>query len=245
MLQFKIFGKNVIQGVSDSSFGSINPKLNKSLSEKRAIRFLKSLGYQKIFAKNLVWKQGFNSEVHICNLKDSGKIIKKAESLISNLPGQILVTLVADCLPILFYEKKNQVVAAVHGARRCLIEGIIEKTIKKMISNFNCQPKNILVGIGPHIRKCCYYLLPKTYQNLKKTKFKKYFEKKEGKTYFDLTKLALDKLKKAGILKKNIEDCQICSFCNFEEYFSARKEKEKPGIYKEKNSRFGAFIGCK
>jgi len=236
-MQFEIFrNKNLIQGISDSSFGSIN--------QKRAVKFLKSLGYKNISSKKIVWaEQVFSSKVHVCKVQDSGKIIRNVDGLISNLPGQILATVSADCVPILLYDPENKVVAALHGGRKCLTKGIIGEAISKMVSKFNSEPNEILVGVGPHIRKCHYWLKEKTYQNLKTTIFKKYFLKRKNKIYFDLTKLTFDQLLENGIKKSNIEDCKICTFCQFRKYFSAKKREEFPGIYQEKSPRIGSFIG--
>ena len=236
-MQFKIFkNKNLIQGVSDTSFGSVN--------EKRAIKFLKFLNYKNINSKHLVWaEQVFGSNVHICKKEDSGKTIKNVDGLISNIRGQILVIISADCVPILLYDPKQKVIAALHGGRRCLTKGIIGNAIKKMVVGFKINPKDILVGIGPHIRICHYWLKGETYQELKTSVFEKYFLKRKDKIYFDLTKLTLEELLKAGIREKNIEDCKVCTFCSYKRYFSARKEEESPKIYQEKHSRFASFIG--
>ena len=61
-MQFRIFKReNIIQGISDVSFGSM-----KSIEkDKRAVKFLKSLEY-KTNIKNLVWaEQVFGSKVHV------------------------------------------------------------------------------------------------------------------------------------------------------------------------------------
>jgi len=215
-MQFRIFeNQNIVQGISDVSFGSMAGKKG----DKRAIKFLKSLGYNTNI-KNLIWaEQIFGSKIHICKAKDSGKIMKGVDGLISNIKGQILAIVTADCLPILLFDPKNEVVTALHGSRKSLLKGIVKKAIKKMTSHFNCWPKEILVGIGPHIRKCHYYL--------------------------DLTRIAIDDLLKAGIKRKNIEDCKICTFCSSEKYFSHRKKEESPDFYKEKYLRFASFIGLK
>lgn len=236
-MQFEIFKNyNLIEGIPDASFGSIN--------NKKAIEFLKSISYPKIGSKNLIWaQQVFSSNVRICKVKDSGKIVKGVDGLISNIPGQILAIITADCVPILLFDFKKRVVGALHGGRKCLIKGIIKEAVRKMKVNFNGDPRDFLVGIGPHIRKCHYWLKERTYQNLKNTSFKKYFLKKEDKIYFDLTKLTFDELLESGIKKRNIEDCKICTYYQYQKYFSARKEEEFPGIYREKDSRFASFIG--
>jgi len=251
-MQFKIFKKyNLIQGISDTSFGSIDPtpadpKLSKKESEKRAIKFLKSLNYKNINSQNLIFaEQIFSSNVRVCKVKDSGKIIKGVDGFISNIPGQTLVIITADCVPILLFDSKNRAIGVLHGGRKCLIKGIIKNAISKMILNFKSKPEDILVGIAPHIRVCHYWLRERTYRNLKKTSLKRYFLKKKSKIYFDLTKLTFDALQKEGIPKENIKDCRICTFCTYKKYFSARKEEEFPRIYPEKNPRFASFIGLK
>jgi len=236
-MQFEIFkNKNLIQGISDTSFGSMLK------NNKKAIKFLKSLGYLKIGSKNLIWaEQVFSANLHLCQVKDSGKVIKGVDGLISNIPGQVLAITSADCVPILLYEPCQKIVAALHGGRECLVKGIIKTAISKMVLNFNSDPNKILVGIGPHIRKCHYWLREKTYQKLRNTFFKKYFVKRGKRTYFDLTKLTFDQLQREGILKKNIEDCKICTFCSYQKYFSARRKEEFPGIYPEKKLNFPSF----
>jgi len=239
-MQFKIFkNRNIVQGISESKFGSMVGKRG----DKNAIKFLKSLDC-KTNIKNLIWtEQVFGSMINICKDADSGRTIKGADGLISDIPGQILAIVSADCVPILLFDQKNKAVAALHGSRSSLIKGIVRRTISKMVLSFHSQPEEILVAIGPHIRKCHYWLEKQTYQNLKNTKFKKYFISKNKKIYFDLTKLAFDELLDSGIKRKNIEDCQVCTFYHFKKYFSARKEKENLKIYSERNPRFASFIG--
>ena len=241
-MQFKIFkGKNIIQGISESKFGSMAGKRG----DKNAIRFLSVLGY-KTNIENLIWaKQVFGSKVHICKETDSGKIIKDVDGLISNISGQVLAIVSADCVPILLFDPKNKAIAALHGSRNSLVKGIVKKAVSKMVLNFSSRPKEILVAIAPHIRKRHYWLKEKTYRELKNTYFKKYFLRKKGKIYFDLTQLAVNELLKIGIRNKNIEDCKICTFCQHRKYFSARKKEVNPRIYEGKNSRFGSFISLK
>mgnify|MGYP001588898089 FL=1 len=214
MLKFRVFkGKNIIQGVSDASFGSIaGTKKN-----QRAVKFLKYLEH-KVSNRDFVWaEQVFGAKVHICKIEDSGTTINGADGLISNIRNQVLAVVSADCLPILLYDPKIEVVAALHGSRKSLLKGIIKNAVSKLVSNFNVNPSYILVGIGPHIRKCHYFI--------------------------DLTKKAIDDLLESGIKRKNIEDSKICTYCSAPEYFSHRKRVDNPGFYKEKRGRFASFIG--
>jgi len=232
---------NIIHGFSETSFGSMVSKKR----DNAVVKFLESVSH-KVAVRDIVWaQQVFGSKVHTCKITDFGKIIKGVDGLISDIPGQILAVIAADCMPILIFDPVNNVVAALHGSRKSLISGIVPKALAKMVSRFNSKPRDILVGIGPHIRKCHYWLKPKTHRRLQSTSFKKYFVNKKGKTYFDLKKLALRDFLTSGIQKKNIQDCGICTFCDHRRYFSARKEEKRPYIYKTKHPRFAGFIGLK
>ncbi|HHE67597.1 MAG TPA: threonylcarbamoyl-AMP synthase, partial [Candidatus Parcubacteria bacterium] len=237
-MRFRIFkGYNLLQGVSDSSFGSI--------SKKRAVSFLKSLDWQGK-KEDIVWaEQVFGSSVHLCRPSDSGKTIKNVDALVSENPGQVLAVVSADCLSLFLFDPKSKAIGLIHGSRRSLTRGIISKTLKEMEKSFLSDPKDILAAFAPHIRVCHYWLKQKTYKRLKNTRFKKYFVAKKGKVYFDLTRLALDELLRAGLKKENIEDCGICTFCRFKKFYSARKKEQNPLVYKERRPRFAAFFALK
>ncbi len=213
-MQSRIFkSKNLIQGVSDVSSGSMTGKRG----DKRAVKFLNPFGY-KVKIKNLIWaEQIFGAKVHVCKAIDSGKTIKGADGLISNIQNQVLAIVSADCVPILFFDPKNRVVAALHGSRKSLLKGIVKNAVSTMVSKFNSRPADILTGIGPHIRKCHYFM--------------------------DLTKKTIGALLKSGVKRKNIEDSKVCTYCSAKKYFSHRKRVDNPGFYKEKRSRFASFIG--
>jgi len=236
MIQFKTFQKdNLIQGISDSRFGSMKKK-------KRILKFLLSLTKRKISLKNLICaEQVFGKKVHFCHLADSGQTIKKVDGLLTNLPGQILAIISADCAPIFLFDSKKQIVGVLHGSRASLIKGIIEEAIKKMKSKFNSPVTDLWVGIGPHIRKCHYELSP----SLIPVAFRKYLIQSANKTYFDLTALIFDKLKKIGIPKNHIEDCQLCTFCQYQKYFSNRQQQLNPQVYSEKKARFVSVFGLR
>jgi len=259
-MTFKIFNHyKIINGVTDSSLGAVNPFTNFD-SEKRIVRFLKNLGFRGVSRKDLIFAdQIHGSSVHLCQKGDSGVIQLGVDALISNHKGQILVIKTADCVPILIYDPIKKVVAAIHTGRKSLTAGIIKKTILKMEKNYGTKPELLLVAIGPHIRICHYWLKPKSLENLQDTKWSKYFisskarkkipERRRGvlikkeKIYFDMTKAAIDELKIAGVLGKNIEDCGVCTYCQYQKYYSARKKEENPKIYSEKLPCFASIIG--
>lgn len=71
----------------------------------------------------------------------------KADALIAR-NGQAVSVRVADCLPLLFADRKTGVVAAVHCGWRSVASGIIEV----VASQLSGHPRNWVAAIGPHIR---------------------------------------------------------------------------------------------
>lgn len=188
--------KNVIHGVLERKDGSVNP-LSNPKTEENVLKALKEVGYEGAAVSNLVFaEQVHGTEVHFCG--DTGGYIKlNADGLITEIPGQILVVKTADCVPILIYDPVQNRVAAVHAGRKGLLKGIIKNALTVLES----RGKDLIIGLGPHIRKCCYY--------------------------FDLTQVVFDQLAMAGVKKENIEDCGVCTFCSANDFFSARKKESQ------------------
>ncbi len=248
MIFFKKFKKqpNLVHAIMERKDGSVNPYSNPA-SEKNVLAAVEKLGFSDFKIDNLIYAEQLHG-ANVYNLPaEVGGIIKlNVDGLISSNRRQILIIKTADCVPILIFDPKKQVVVALHGGRKSLIAGIIPKALLMMNEKFNSSEKDILVGIGPHIRDCCYWLKEDTLKELKNTKWFKYFIKRSGKVYFNLTQIVLDQLKESGILENNIEDCGICTFCQAEKFFSARKKEEEPEIYQKEGERFpcfGTFIG--
>lgn len=236
--------KNIVHGVLERKDGSVNPFSNVNSGEN-VLRVVKSLGYEQAAIENLIFaEQVHSNSVHYCPPDIGGCIKLNADGLASASPGQILVIKTADCLPILIYDPEKNQVAAIHAGRGGLIKGIIQSAIIALNSN----NKSLVVGVGPHIKKCCYYLREKDEKYVKDPKWQKYAEEREGRYYFDLAQIAFEQLQNLGVEKVNIEDAGICTFCEAERFFSARKRDSQPNFYaKEKESFpcFGSFIGLR
>ena len=67
----------------------------------------------------------------------------KADAIITNQKKFPIAVLTADCVPILFYDKKKMI-AAIHAGWKGAFKGIISKVIKFMIKK-GSKTKNILL----------------------------------------------------------------------------------------------------
>jgi len=81
---------------------------------------------------------------------------QNTDALITDQPNIALALNFADCVPILFYDSVQKVIAAAHAGWRGTVAKIGPKTVRKMVGEFSCKPENITAVIGPAIGKCCF-----------------------------------------------------------------------------------------
>lgn len=193
-----------------------------------------------------------SDQVHKCNIKivnenDKGKGIvkerdfKEIDGLITNSRNIVLSTVYADCVPIFYLDVVKKVIALAHAGWRGTVNKIAAKVIDEMVINFQCNPKDIFIGIGPSIGSCCYEVDENVIM-----KFKMNFsnsndfikEISQNKWSLDLWHANYSVLLEKGVLKKNITCSSLCTSCNVNTFFSYRKENGNTG-------RMGAFIMLK
>jgi YfiH family protein len=149
--------------------------------------------------------------------------IENCDGIITNQPNIPLMVMVADCIPVLLYDKNKKVIGAVHAGRNGTFLEIVKKAVSIMIENFNSSPKDIEVSLGPSIRSCCYEVGQDLADIEKKSFGQKYVIKRGDSFYLDLQSLNHDQLTSIGILKENIDISQTCTCCD-KNYFSYRRD---------------------
>ena len=165
--------------------------------------------------------------------------IETTDAMVTDVPGICLVILVADCVPMLFFDPVKKVIGVAHAGWKGTLQSIALHTVGAMENGFGSSPHNIIVGMGPSIGPCCYEVGPEVISHVKSafSPSKEYLvkESKDGKGYLDLWRANLDQLLRAGIQRKNIEMAMKCTCHNPDLFFSYRHQKGGTG-------RFGAGI---
>ncbi len=183
-------------------------------------------------------------QTHTVNLKtvteaDAGKGITRErdyeniDGLVTNVPGIVLVTQYADCVPLLFLDPVKKVIAASHAGWRGTVGKIGKLTTEKMAREFGCNPKDILVGIAPSIKQCCFEVDEPVYEEFKNLDCVNIndicIEKAGGKYNIDLQKTNALILESAGIPKENITITDLCTKCLCADFHSHRGAAGKRG----------------
>jgi YfiH family protein len=235
-------------GYSNSPYNSLNLALHvrddpdKVLKNRR--RLAKAIGIP--LDQFTIAKQVHSGNVKVISDKlrgsgstDEENAIENADAMVTDVPGICLIILVADCVPMLFFDPARNVIAAAHAGWRGTLQSIALHTLRAMEKHFGCSPQDVLVGMGPSIGPCCYEVGPEVIAQVKAvfSSYKHYIrqESKDGKGYLDLQSANRDQLVQAGIRRENIETANQCTCHNAHIFFSYRHQHGETG-------RFGAGI---
>ena len=160
------------------------------------------------------------SQTHSTNIE----VVKNKKLVYNNVDGifacnknYALQVKTADCLPIFFIHKHNNIFGVIHAGWKGLKNGIISKSTNLLKSHIN-DLNEITAFIGPSISQKNYEV---------KNEFIDYFgnrfiDKVEDKFFCNLKGVASSKLQKLGV--KNVIDCNQCTYEN-ENYHSYRRNK--------------------
>ncbi len=155
------------------------------------------------------------------------------DGLITNKSGVALVTQYADCTPLVFYDPEKRVIATAHAGWRGTVKLIGKCTVEKMVTEYGCNPEDIIAGIGPCIGKCCYEVDEPVAEELKKIDFLRLdnilFPKGNDKYMLDLAEANRQIMINSGINASNIDISDICTCCNSGDLHSHRATGGKRG----------------
>ena len=147
---------------------------------------------------------------------------KEADGLITNLRNTPLLIFTADCVPVVFYDKKQGVVALAHAGWRGTYGNIAEEMVNIMIGKYNCKVEDIKAIIGPSISVDNYEVSYDLIEKFSALEVQDYYKEVDGKYYLDLWKLNKELLKKCGILEDNIKIIDFCTVRDNDKFFSYR-----------------------
>ena len=78
-----------------------------------------------------------------------------ADALVTTTPGLLLGMLTADCVPVLFADRKAGVIGAAHAGWKGAISGVTDRTLEAM-TELGASIANIACAIGPCIGRASY-----------------------------------------------------------------------------------------
>ena len=214
-------------GTSDGIYKSLNCGIGSRDKKENVEKNLDVVAKEfKIGRGRIVMmNQTHSNKVEVVNEENDSKKIN-CDAMLTKSSKIALSVLTADCIPILIYEKNQEIVGCIHAGWKGAVNGIIENTLKK-IQEMNGSNKKIIVSIGPCISQKNYEVKSDFYEDfVKKSKNNdSFFIKNDKKTFnFDLRGFVNKKFEDLGVFE--IENILIDTFANKNEYFSHRRAKK-------------------
>jgi YfiH family protein len=161
---------------------------------------------------------------------------QKADILLTDKADVTLFMRFADCVPLLFHDPRNNVVAISHAGWQGTVRDVAGVTVNTMCQRYGSKPSDIIACIGPSIGPDHYEVGDDVIAQVEQIfgKDASLMLPQHGtRLHFDLWKANQYLLERAGVHR--IELAGICTACHTADWFSHRAEKGKTG-------RFGALI---
>jgi hypothetical protein len=196
--------------------------------------------------------QVHGADVHVaeghhagCGAAPGSPQIGSGDALVTGEPGPVLLTLHADCQPILLVDparsRRGPVVAVVHAGWRGTVADIAGRTVTVMADRFGTRPADVHAFLGPAIGPCCYEVGEEVvtgWAGRAGDDAQGALDRSNGRVTFSLSAANAILLDQAGVLPTHIETSPICTRCQGDHWFSHRGQGPHTG-------RFGALIGIK
>ena len=184
--------------------------------------------------------QTHTTNVRVITEEDRGKGILRpqdysdVDGMITNVPGIVLVTSYADCVPLYFVDPVRKAIGLSHSGWKGTVGHIGQKTVWKMHEVYGSEPKDIVAAIGPSICQSCYEVSDDVAEA-----FRANFtadeaadillDKGNGKYQMDLWKANWYVLTDAGILPEHLSVTDLCTACHPDLLWSHRKTNGQRG----------------
>ena len=170
----------------------------------------------------------------------------EADVLVSDDPGVAIAVRAADCVPLLMADRRRGVVAAVHAGWRGTAARAAIAGLDALTREFETQPADVVVAIGPSIGPCCYEVGPELVDAFAAAGHERYLIERwfatpppprgtfptiatEPQLRLDVAGANRDQLVLAGVPEDQIHLAGLCTAMHLDVLTSYRVEKEKAG----------------
>ena len=209
-------------GFSKGIYESLNCGIGSKDLRKNVFRNLEKVAKQINTTKqNIILLNQVHSN-KVINVRDIFKIRRIGDGLITNRKKLALGILTADCAPILIFDPKKKIIAALHAGWKGAFKDIIGKTINKL-NQKGSKSKDLIAVVGPCI-SIKNYEVKKDFLNkfLQKSKKNiKFFKSYNKKIFFSLNSYIKSQL--INMKVKKIEIIHKDTFPKKNNFFSSRR----------------------
>jgi len=154
----------------------------------------------------------------------------EGDYLVTNVKRVGIGVMTADCLPIVFFDKRNQALGIAHAGWRGSAKQIVLKVVGCMSDTFGTRVEDLTVIFGPSAKVCCYKVSDSFIENIEDFEFlDRVLQRRSDGLYFDLPMFNVALLESIGVKRDAIQlkysDCTICDT----HFFSNRRNGKDGG----------------
>lgn len=228
-------------GISTGVYESMNLSYSLGDTRENVKKNYEIIGkYIDIDIHNMVTaKQMHHHRIRVVTKEDIGKgVVKEVDytdidGLVTSEKEVCIVTHHADCAAIFFYDPVKEVIGLAHAGWQGTVLEIPGEMVKKMVTIYGSNPKDILVAISPAISASEYEIDIDV-----KRKFDAmsvdveefiFYNEKCDKYYPDIAQINRKVLLASGIQEHNIQLTNICTKKEKNLFFSHRRQGKKRG----------------
>lgn len=158
------------------------------------------------------------------------------DAVVTDAPGVFALVTIADCTPILIYDARNKVAAAIHAGWRGTVSKLVAKTLSQMQESYGTKGEDCYGYVGTCIDECSFEVGTDVADHFDSV-YKRFDEEKQ-KFFVNLKEANASQLRDFGVPANQLEISSYSTVLNNADYFSHRAEKGVTG-------RLVAIIGRK
>lgn len=151
-------------------------------------------------------------------------VIEGVDAVMTDVPQLCIGVSTADCIPVLLYDSTHRAVSAVHAGWRGTVLRIVQKAVETMRDTYGTAPADLQAVIGPGISLDSFEVGDEVYDQFLSAGFDMQpISRREAKWHIDLPMCNRLQLMETGVPADHIQMTNICTYQQYDRYFSARK----------------------
>lgn len=143
------------------------------------------------------------------------------DALLTHSTNVFLAVSVADCQPVLLYDRAQRIVAGIHAGWRGAAAHIVDATLRRMMREFGTDPAEVYAYVGPCASACCYEVDAAVASHFAPAHSTPHGD---GHAMLDLKRASFDELRACGVPASHIEISSCCTICMPEFFHSHRRD---------------------
>ena len=156
-----------------------------------------------------------------------GGSLGQGDGLITNETNIPILILVADCLPVLFFDPLHKAIGLAHAGWRGTVSHVAAKTLLAMGEAYGTRPEEVKAALGPCIGSCCYEVgeeVQKEFAHVFPWHEQVLQRSSPGHWKLNLAEANARQLMEIGVKEDNLLRSGLCTVGNIGLFYSHRAE---------------------